>query len=30
VLTGAAVAQADGVEEGVSFPLPKELATPGK
>jgi len=29
VLTGAAVAQADGVEEGVSFPLPKELATLG-
>ena len=28
-LTGAAVAQASGVEEGVSFPLPRELATAG-
>ena len=27
-LTGAEVSQAIGVEEGVSFPLPKELASP--
>ena len=29
LLTGAEVSQAIGVEEGVSFPLPKELASPG-
>ena len=28
LLTGAEVSQATGVEEGVSFPLPKELASP--
>ena len=28
LLTGAEVSQAIGVEEGVSFPLPKELASP--
>jgi len=29
LLTGAEVSQAIGVDEGVSFPLPKELASPG-
>jgi 4-hydroxy-3-methylbut-2-enyl diphosphate reductase len=28
-LTGAAVSQASGVEEGVSFPLPRELVAAG-
>ena len=28
LLAGAEVSQAIGVEEGVSFPLPKELASP--
>ena len=29
LLTGGAVSQLAGIEEGVSFPLPKELASPG-
>jgi len=27
LLTGATVSQVTGIEEGVSFPLPKELAS---
>ena len=30
LLTGAEVSQAIGVEESVSFPLPKELASPSR